>query len=536
VTEDPAQKRTTPRVDVTLKVALQYPDRDTFVERFSINVSKTGLFIRARDPAPVGSRVRFEYRLKDETRILRGTGIVRWARPAAQAKEPDAPPGMGIEFVDLDPQSEELVTQIVASHGEGERAPRKAVTRAVPRSAEAGSAPARPMPELDAEEEELLSGLELGDAPPPQALPPETTANNDPLAALDAASAMEDPLAALEALVGEPIPPAPPPEAVPRTVASKPAVDVAAPHVVIDLAGPCILASLVQDTDRFDERKLELTVAIRDGKLVLGQAAGVPTRALYAWADTKPSLRTRLAAEAYGLTLTHDPSGRPMVNVEGTSLALIDLALAAMKYTLDAYREQLAKTSSFRIIVPATISASVRAELTALAKNAQLIDDVALLAGGRDNALVIAFTDFETRIARVSGQTVTQLQVSDGLADLDTLVCQATARALLKEHGIDTDDDPSLRDALFKQVHLARKDSAVDWDVSIAGASITMSQDAVLKALEPALRRIALAAGTSGPTVLASDEPLWSGIADRLKTLLGDIDVIDASAWLRIAA
>lgn len=535
VTEDPSQKRTTPRVDVTLKVALQYPDRETFVERFSINVSKTGLFVRARDPAPVGSRVRFEYRLKDDSRILRGTGIVRWARAAAQAQEPDSPPGMGIEFVDLDPQSEELVNLIVAQRGEGERATRKATPR--PRVGALGegdpNAP-REVPQLDAEEEELLSGLELGgapakirdDVPVPTEAPPPVSASAD-----------IDPFDALDALVDETLPP-------PAAAAVK-ATDT--PHVVIDLAGSCILATLLvpgrEHPDHFDERKLELTASINDGKLMLGQS-GTATRALYAWADTKTTLRNRLAAETYGLALTRDQAGRPMVSIEGTSVALIDLAVAAAKYTIDAYREQLASTPVFRIVVPATMSAAVRSELKGLAlsasANAQLTDDVVTLAAvaRQDEAVVISMSDFETRIGRVSGSTTTQVVTADGLAEIDQLVAQATARALLKEHGIDADDDPSLREALDTQVRLARKDgSGNDWHVSIAGASVTMTQAEIAKAVEPALRRIAIAADAvraGAVIVLASDDPLWPGVTSRFEALLGPLESLEPSPWLRI--
>ncbi|MBC7794459.1 MAG: TIGR02266 family protein [Clostridia bacterium] len=513
MTDDPSSKRTTQRLDVTLKVALQYPDRETFVERFSINVSKTGLFIRARDPAPVGSRVRFEYRLKDESRIFRGTGIVRWARAAANATEPESPPGMGIEFVDLDPQSEELVNLIVAQHGEGERAPRKAAAKSRVEVTGAARAPAF-LPDLDAEEEELLSGLELGAAP---------------------AKVRDDGPSFTEAKTAAP---------------AEPIVDPDAPHVCIDIAGASVLATLLMPNDdappdRFDERKLELTVNIRDGRLVLGQT-GIAVRSLYAWADEKTTLRNLLAVESCGLTLARDASGRPIINIDGSSIALTDLAVAAAKYTIDAYREQLGVTPNFRVIVPATIAMPLRAELTALASDAsstaQMVDDVVAIADAakRVEAIVIAVSEFETRIACVSGRRTTHLATADGLGDIDTLVCQATARALLKEHGIDADDDPSLRESLAKQVHLARKDGdGSAWHVSIAGASVTMTADAIGRAIEPAMRRIATtvdAMRVGNVVVLAGDERLWDVIADRLEGLLGPIETLDSGAWARVGS
>ena len=155
------------RFDVRIKVSLKYADRETFVERFSQNLSRSGIFIRASDPAPVGSRVHFEYRLADDSRILRGVGVVRWQRKAPEAAEPDNPPGMGIEFVDLDPQTEELIQQIVATRGEGSRAPQSRPRKAHSTPALSTADPAshsRSEARLDPEEELALDSL-LGDAP-----------------------------------------------------------------------------------------------------------------------------------------------------------------------------------------------------------------------------------------------------------------------------------------------------------------------------------------------------------------------------------
>ncbi len=107
---------------MAIKVSLRIADEETFVERFSQNISRTGIFVRATEPAPIGSRVHFEYRLADDSRVMRGVGIVRWVR--TEAADPDKPPGMGIEFVDLDPQTDELIHRMVSRFGEGRRAPR----------------------------------------------------------------------------------------------------------------------------------------------------------------------------------------------------------------------------------------------------------------------------------------------------------------------------------------------------------------------------------------------------------------------------
>ena len=519
---DSAQKRGNQRVDVTLKVQLQYPDRDTFVERFSINVSRTGLFIRARDPAPVGSRVRFEYRLKDDSRIFRGTGVVRWARPAAEAKEPDAPPGMGIEFVDLDPQSEDLVTHIVKTRGEGERAPRKVVV-APAKAKTTAKASKTVLAELGADEEEsLLAGLaEASETPKAQ--------SSEPLVDFDLPLTLDEPAAELSR---------------PKAPAK------ALPHVTFDLAGPSILATLSlpnegKPTDRFDERKLALTLGMTGNTLAIG-GDGLAVPGLFAWADTRRTARVQLFANKLGLTLVADDEGRPALAVQGTPVALTEIAAAAARHTLQAYADHIAKAPVFRVILPASRSAAIDAELRAAFdrnESLEFVDDMVALAGrvSQDNAAVIAVSGVETRVGRVrDGRRDAYVAAGDcGIWDADAAVQVATARALLKEHGIDVDDDPSLRQALAKQVELARNAEDTEFEVSIAGAQVTIDAATLERALFPIAARIAVAVEAiddAASTVLwASDEPVWAALTAAVQSLLGgDLAKLEPSPWVRL--
>ncbi|MBI5508310.1 MAG: TIGR02266 family protein [Deltaproteobacteria bacterium] len=177
------------RLETRIKVNLKYPDRKAFVERFAQNISKTGIFIRTSDPAPVGARVHFEYALADGTRVLRGVGLVRWARKPAEAAEPDRPPGMGVEFIDLDPQSEQLITQIVAEHGDGARAPQRRPQKPVTAPVAATNpAVAGPLLDLDPEEADALDTL-LGAKPVSAAKAPTPASSPAPASPQAAASA-----------------------------------------------------------------------------------------------------------------------------------------------------------------------------------------------------------------------------------------------------------------------------------------------------------------------------------------------------------
>jgi uncharacterized protein (TIGR02266 family) len=115
VTEQRAQ-----RVTVNLLLNLTLPDRTAFVANFARNISQTGLFIRTKNPPAVGTRIQFEYRLADDTRVLKGAGVVRWARD--DEADSELPAGVGVEFIDLDPEAQRLVDEIVAAHGPGARA------------------------------------------------------------------------------------------------------------------------------------------------------------------------------------------------------------------------------------------------------------------------------------------------------------------------------------------------------------------------------------------------------------------------------
>src|SRR5690606_27812321 len=115
-------------------------------------------------PVPVGSRVKFEYRLADSSRVLRGIGVVRWVRTAEQAIAEGEPAGMGIEFVDVDAETDALITQVAARCGEGARAPRRArvITGPTALAPAESAAPATPARSLDQEEASALDAL-LGD-------------------------------------------------------------------------------------------------------------------------------------------------------------------------------------------------------------------------------------------------------------------------------------------------------------------------------------------------------------------------------------
>lgn len=107
-------KRSDERMPVGFAVRLAYGTVDEFVEKFAVNVSRGGVFIRTREPKPVGTNVVFELRLQTGEPVIRGRGVVRWVQAGGGAAHPPQPPGMGVQFTDLDEGSRAVVERILA--------------------------------------------------------------------------------------------------------------------------------------------------------------------------------------------------------------------------------------------------------------------------------------------------------------------------------------------------------------------------------------------------------------------------------------
>ncbi|MBW2460702.1 MAG: PEGA domain-containing protein [Deltaproteobacteria bacterium] len=65
----------------------------------------------------IGTLLKFEFQLKDESRLIHGVGRVVWKREGTDGGE-EKPPGMGIKFIKMDSQSRALVERIAAKRGD----------------------------------------------------------------------------------------------------------------------------------------------------------------------------------------------------------------------------------------------------------------------------------------------------------------------------------------------------------------------------------------------------------------------------------
>src|SRR3954453_3558940 len=93
-------KRSNERVTINK----EFESFDAFIQEYVTNISRTGVFIRAQSPLPVGTRVNLHFTvITDGVETIEGIGeVVR--------VEKDGPnTGMGVVFVELSGYSKDLI-------------------------------------------------------------------------------------------------------------------------------------------------------------------------------------------------------------------------------------------------------------------------------------------------------------------------------------------------------------------------------------------------------------------------------------------
>ncbi len=114
--EQGSNKRKFIRVPVALSIQFsRLEDFGEFVEANATDLSQGGIFIKTDRPRPVGTQVQMQISIPGKPTVhLRG--MVRHIRYSQQI--PGNPPlGMGIEFKNLDKETQELILQLLKMLG-----------------------------------------------------------------------------------------------------------------------------------------------------------------------------------------------------------------------------------------------------------------------------------------------------------------------------------------------------------------------------------------------------------------------------------
>src|SRR5450432_3830487 len=102
-----------PRGPTNLRIKFRSASLEQFIERYAVDVSRGGIFIRTREPLAVGTRLKLEFQLQDSAPLLAGEGTVVWIREQDQTRE-NVTPGMGVRFDKLTAESQPTLERILA--------------------------------------------------------------------------------------------------------------------------------------------------------------------------------------------------------------------------------------------------------------------------------------------------------------------------------------------------------------------------------------------------------------------------------------
>ena len=102
------ENRRDTRKPVALKIG--YETMDQFFIDYASNISMGGVFIRTRNPLPVGTRLNIKFNLPNLGQIIETTGIIVHLVHAG-----DDAHGMGLYFDDLDIDNKELIDKLINS-------------------------------------------------------------------------------------------------------------------------------------------------------------------------------------------------------------------------------------------------------------------------------------------------------------------------------------------------------------------------------------------------------------------------------------
>lgn len=102
-----AEKRTSDRITINK----EFESFDAFIQEYVTNISKTGVFVRAHKPLPVGTKVNLQFTvILDDIETIEGEGEV--VRVEAD--------GMGVVFRELSSYSRTLLERLLTQPSSSE--------------------------------------------------------------------------------------------------------------------------------------------------------------------------------------------------------------------------------------------------------------------------------------------------------------------------------------------------------------------------------------------------------------------------------
>lgn len=94
------------RKDERVTINKEFESFDAFVSEYVTNISRTGVFIKSRQPLPVGTKVNLRFTvIMDDIETIEGMGEV--------VRVEASPSGMGVVFTELATYSKDLIEKLL---------------------------------------------------------------------------------------------------------------------------------------------------------------------------------------------------------------------------------------------------------------------------------------------------------------------------------------------------------------------------------------------------------------------------------------
>ena len=94
------------RLQERVTINKEFDSFDQFIEEYVTNISRSGVFIKTREPLPIGTEVDLRFTvLMDDIETIEGVGVV--------VRVESDPAGMGIVFRELGSYSQGLIEKLL---------------------------------------------------------------------------------------------------------------------------------------------------------------------------------------------------------------------------------------------------------------------------------------------------------------------------------------------------------------------------------------------------------------------------------------
>ena len=109
--EDARNVGASARREERVTINKEFESFDEFLAEYVTNISRSGVFVRSKNPLPIGTVLTLRFGPEGEPR-LEIEGVVVWVNQSRRDGS-DLNPGMGVRFISLTPDLREAIVEMV---------------------------------------------------------------------------------------------------------------------------------------------------------------------------------------------------------------------------------------------------------------------------------------------------------------------------------------------------------------------------------------------------------------------------------------